>query len=384
MWGAEAYLAQSQRIPGVSSWVLQWWILHREKARPSSGLLSSSRSEFLARGLCPRQSSPPTTVVSCYSFSATHHKKKSLQGILRPDKGPDRNGGWVQELSESRRVWPRPTSRQSKPPVFPRASIRALEPRGPCRKYGKWRARPLDQTGNAFFLSSGGSEMSPSWRLDTSGHRGSPHPAGVRWLDRTTKKVISALDSSSTPSLPPPLPFPELLGLLPFVRTSDYSLMFNLAPNGTAPCPIFHCPPSARTPGIWTGPQPLRERSFPPWPNSPAAPVPHLGRAGLLRDRRDTRSQTGSAQLTAPGRDLYMAVSTPLLLVLRNFWKVGNASGERCGSQSGKKKAKDLPQNRPGSRPCACGRSPSPWVLLPPRPAGLGALLLKAWTSLDS
>lgn len=187
MWGAEAYLAQSQRIPGVSSWVLQWWILHREKARPSSGLLSSSRSEFLARGLCPRQSSPPTTVVSCYSFSATHHKKKSLQGILRPDKGPDRNGGWVQELSESRRVWPRPTSRQSKPPVFPRASIRALEPRGPCRKYGKWRARPLDQTGNAFFLSSGGSEMSPSWRLDTSGHRGSPHPAGVRWLDRTTK-----------------------------------------------------------------------------------------------------------------------------------------------------------------------------------------------------
>lgn len=50
-----------------------------------------------------------------------------------------------------------------------RASVRALDTKGSKRKHGKWRARPLDHTGNAFFLWSGGSGMSPSWRQDTSG-----------------------------------------------------------------------------------------------------------------------------------------------------------------------------------------------------------------------
>lgn len=57
-----------------------------------------------------------------------------------------------------------------------RTSIRALDTKGPKRKHGKWRARPLDHTGNAFFPSSGGSGMSPSWRQDTSGPQGKSSP----------------------------------------------------------------------------------------------------------------------------------------------------------------------------------------------------------------
>lgn len=70
-------------------------------------------------------------------------------------------------------------------------------------------------------------------------------------------------------------------------------------------------PSSARTPGFWIGPQSLRERSVPPGPNRPAAPAPHLGRAGLLRDRRDTRLRQALLNSLPRARDLYMAVPTP-------------------------------------------------------------------------
>lgn len=152
--------------------------------------------------------------------------------------------------------------------------------------------------------------------------------------------------------------------------------MLNLAPSETAPRPLFHCP---QVPGS----QPLRERSDPIPLGQIARPPPPLTWDGLLRDRRDTGSQTGSTQLTAPGPGSIYGCPHPLLPVLRNFWKVGNASGERRGSQKEKKMPKTSPKP-PRSRPGACGRSPSPWVLLPPRPAGLGELLLRAWTSLDS
>lgn len=150
-----------------------------------------------------------------------------------------------------------------------------------------------------------------------------------------------------------------------------------MAPSKTAPRPILHCPPVP-------GPQPLRERSDPIPLGQIAQPPPPLTWAGLLRDRRDTGSQTGSTQLTAPGPGSIYGCPHPLLPVLRNFWKVGNASGELRGSQKEKKNAKDLPQTAPAPAPVPAGRSPSPWVLLPPRPAGLGVLLLRAWTSLDS
>lgn len=84
------------------------------------------------------------------------------------DKGPDGNGGWVQNYQRAG-CGLGLTSRQPKPPVSQRPPSVPWIPKGPRRKRGKWRARPLDHTGKAFFLSSGGSGMSPSWRQDASG-----------------------------------------------------------------------------------------------------------------------------------------------------------------------------------------------------------------------
>lgn len=116
--------------------------------------------------LCLRQSSP-TDCCGVLLHSNSLQKHLCRESWDR-DKGPNGNGGWVQNYVRVG-CGLGPTSTQSKPPVFHRASIRALEPRGLRRKHGKWRARPLDQIGNGFFLLSGGSGMSPSWRQDTSG-----------------------------------------------------------------------------------------------------------------------------------------------------------------------------------------------------------------------
>lgn len=139
--------------------------MQREKPGPSLGLLCSSRSGFLVGALpsaklsggplwCPVTQQPTT--------------KTPLQGILRERQRTRRKWGMGTELSESR-VWPRPDFQAIKAPSFPRASVRAQDTKGLRREHGKWRARPLAHTGNAFFLSSGGSGMSPSWRQDTSG-----------------------------------------------------------------------------------------------------------------------------------------------------------------------------------------------------------------------
>lgn len=148
--------------------------------------------------------------------------------------------------------------------------------------------------------------------------------------------------------------------------TAPGTAMLNLAPSETASRPIFHCPPVP-------GPQPLRERSDPIPLGQIARPPPPLTWAGLLRNRRDTGSQTGSTQLTAPGPGSIYGCLHPLLPILRNFWKVGNASGERRGSQK-EKKCQRPPPNRPGSRPCACGPLSQPLGPTAPSTGWVGGL----------
>lgn len=139
--------------------------MQREKPGPSLGLPCSNGSGFRVGALpsakltgrplwCPVTQQPTT--------------KTPLQGILGERQRTRRKWGMGRELSETR-VWPRPYFPAIKAPSFPRASVRAQDTEGPRRKRGKWRARPLDHTGKAFFLSSGGSGMSPSWRQDASG-----------------------------------------------------------------------------------------------------------------------------------------------------------------------------------------------------------------------
>lgn len=172
--------------------------LQREKPGPSLGLLSSSKSGFLVEGAL---SSAERSADHCGILLHRNPLQKiPLQGLLGQKQRSRGEWGMGTELSESR-VWPRPDFQATKAPSFPRASIGALQSRGPRRKQGKWRARPLDQTGNAFFLSSGGSGMSLSWRQDTSGLRGNPHPAGTTRVDgrpRVTQTSRVLVDPGDT------------------------------------------------------------------------------------------------------------------------------------------------------------------------------------------
>lgn len=189
----------------------------------------------------------------------------------------------------------------------------------------------------------------------------SPQSKEVGPSPRTTEKQISPLSLllqkviSPAQSLPPPLPFSEP-GTPPHFHRSVRVPDNSSRDRDVEPGPKRECftsdlslPSSARTPAppgaIRSDPIPLGQIARPP---------PPLTWAGLLRDRRDTGSQTGSTQLTAPGPGSIYGCPHPLLPVLRNFWKVGNASGERRGSQK-EKKCQRPPPNRPGSRPCACG-----------------------------
>lgn len=210
----------------------------------------------------------------------------------------------------------------------------------------------------------------PPWTTGESGL--SPRPFPV------VQKVISVQ------SLPPPLPSPELLGLLhtssapsASQTTAPGTAMLNLAPSKTAPRPILHCPPVP-------GPQPLRERSDLIPLGQIAQPPPPLTWAGLLRDRRDTGSQTGSTQLTAPGPGSIYGCPHPLLPVLRNFWKVGNASGELRGSQKEKKKMPKTSPKPPRLPPlCLRAALPAPGSYCPLVRLGWGRCSLEPghpWT----
>lgn len=159
--------------------------------------------------------------------------------------------------------------------------------------------------------------------------------------------------------------------------TAPGTAMLNLAPSETASRPIFHCPPVP-------GPQPLRERSdpIPLRSNRPAAPAPHLGRAapGPTGHRLSDRLYSTHC----PGAGIYIWLSPPPLACPKKLLESWKRFRRAPWLPEGEKNAKDLPQTAPAPAPEPAGRSPSPWVLLPPRPAGLGALLLRIWTFFDS
>lgn len=98
-----------------------------------------------------------------------------------------------------------------------------------------------------------------------------------------------------------------------------------------------------------------------------ARPPPPLTWAGLGCSGTDgtLAPQTGSTQLTAPGPGSIYGWPHPLPPVLRNFWKVGNASGGRRGSERRKKKAKDLPQTTLAPAPVPAGALPAPGSYCP-------------------
>lgn len=102
----------------------------------------------------------------------------------------------------------------------------------------------------------------------------------------------SAFSPSSNQSLSPPLTFPELLRLL---RT------FPVSPRTGPQARLFlsdlSLPSCVRTPGFGA----IR----------PATPAPHLGRAGLLRDRRDTRSSDRLYSAHCPGPWIYIWLAPP-------------------------------------------------------------------------
>lgn len=140
--------------------------MQRGETRAQLGPPQLKQVRLHSEGLCLQQRSLADHCGVLLHGNPLH--KHLCRGILGQRQRTRRKWGMGTELSASR-VWPRPCFQASKTPGFPRATIRALDTKGPKRKHGKWRARPLDHTGNAFFLSSGGSGMSPSWRQDTSG-----------------------------------------------------------------------------------------------------------------------------------------------------------------------------------------------------------------------
>lgn len=116
----------SRGLSGPSPKGVWRWITSRGRNR-ALGLLSSSRSGFLVRGSAFSKALLPTTAVSRYT--ATHYKNTSA-GNPGIDKGPDGNGGWVQNYLRVG-CGLDPTSRQSKPPVFHGSPSGPWSPEGP-------------------------------------------------------------------------------------------------------------------------------------------------------------------------------------------------------------------------------------------------------------
>ena len=173
--------------------------MQRQKPGPSLGLFGSSRSGFLP-GALPSAKLPGRPLWSPVTQQPT--TKTPRQGILGERQRTRRKWGMGTELSESR-VWPRPYFQATKAPSFPRASMRALDAKGPRRKHRKLIARPLDHTGNGCLLPF-------VWRLrnvpQAGGRipqslRGSPRPAGTRWVDGRTRvtQVTQGLWTLTTP-----------------------------------------------------------------------------------------------------------------------------------------------------------------------------------------
>lgn len=107
-----------QRLPGVWRWILLRWILHREKAGPDWGLLSSSGSGFSSEGLCPRQSSPANHC-GTVTQQPNYQKKKKISAGNPGTETKDQTGmgdGYRNYLS--RRVWPQLDFQAVKAPSF--------------------------------------------------------------------------------------------------------------------------------------------------------------------------------------------------------------------------------------------------------------------------
>lgn len=132
------------------------------------------------------------------------------------------------------------------------------------------------------------------------------------------QKVISALGPSSTRTLPPPLPFPELLGLpLTFSGlsasqpTAPGTVMCNLTLSRTAPCPIFHCPPVPGPQAFGSGPSPFGSDPFPL--GQIARPPPPLTWAGLGCSGTDDGTLVSDRIYSThcPGLGIYIWLSPP-------------------------------------------------------------------------
>lgn len=105
-----------------------------------------------------------------------------------------------------------------------------------------------------------------------------------------------------------------------------------------------------------------------------ALPPPPLTWAGLGAPGPTGHSLSGrlySAHCPGPWIYIWLAPPPPACpKKLLESWK----RFRRAPWLRERKKSQRPPPNHPGSRPCACGRSPSPWVLLPPRPTRLRGL----------
>lgn len=129
--GAEACRAQPPM--GTRSKEMDNLFCRGERPGPSLGLLSSSRSGFTMRGSAFSDAHRQTTVVSCYT--ATHYINTSAGESWDRDKGPDGNGGWVQNYQRAG-CGLGLTSRQAKPPVFQGLPSVPWIPKGPKGKTG--------------------------------------------------------------------------------------------------------------------------------------------------------------------------------------------------------------------------------------------------------
>lgn len=150
-WGARAYLA------GLLGHGRMEHLRHPVgETRALAGRDSPAQAEagLPSKGFVLFKALLQANVVSCYSVN--RYKKISAGTPGTRDKGSDWKGGWVQEPSGNRRVWPGP-------PVFPRppsGPCSPEEPAGNTRKEKSQAFRPdWKYVGSS---SPGGSGMSPS------------------------------------------------------------------------------------------------------------------------------------------------------------------------------------------------------------------------------
>lgn len=146
---------------------VQWEQLRPERGREQPQFPQNQRgSGLLAPGsFLPEAPTEPPRKPGCGILLYREFKKKKNSAGNPGDQRQKewntrhkrslglRKGGWADEPSKDRRVWYKPkTSREPRPPNFPPPSIRALQPRGTCRKRGRGGAGPPGLAGSGFIL----------------------------------------------------------------------------------------------------------------------------------------------------------------------------------------------------------------------------------------